>query len=110
MPSAASAPTCRNRSGAPKPGSAPPRLRRRQAGENVIATIGAQITELKAQLTKFRAETAEIRAEIKFQTSRIDVLQRVIWRVIWARPSSVCSTRRSPTRFSLEVRGLAPGG
>ena len=60
---------------------------RRQAGENVIVTIGAQITELKAQLTEFRAEfraeTAKIRAEIKSQTSRIDILQRVIWRVIW---------------------------
>ena len=42
---------------------------RRQAGENVIAAIGAQITALKA--------------EIKAQTARIDVLQRVIWRVIW---------------------------
>ena len=35
-----------------------------QAGENVVAAIGAQITELKA--------------EIKAQSARIDVLQRVI--------------------------------
>ena len=60
-------------------------------GQNVIAVIGAQIAELKAEL-KF--ETAELRAEMKAgfaevnvridaQTARIDVMQRVIWRVIW---------------------------
>ena len=53
---------------------------RRMAGENVVAVIGAQITELKA---KIDAQGARIEAEIKAQTARIDVLQRVIWRVIW---------------------------
>ena len=53
---------------------------RRMAGENVVAIIGAQITELKA---KIDAQGARIEAEIKAQTARIDVLQRVIWRVIW---------------------------
>ena len=53
---------------------------RRLAGENVVAVLGAQITELKA---KIDAQGARIEAEIKAQTARIDVLQRVIWRVIW---------------------------
>ena len=60
---------------------------RRQAGENVIAAIGAKITELKAgidtQGARIEAQITEIKAEIKAQTARIDVLQRVIWRVIW---------------------------
>ena len=60
---------------------------RRQAGENVVAVIGAQITELKAgidaQGARIEAQITELKAEIKAQTSRIDVLQRVIWRVIW---------------------------
>ena len=64
---------------------------RRQAGENVIAAVGAKIDSQSAridvQLTKFKAEMdtrlTHIEAEIKTQTSRIDVLQRVIWRVIW---------------------------
>ena len=47
---------------------------RRMAGENVVAVIGAQITELKA---KIDAQGARIEAEIKAQTARIDVLQRV---------------------------------
>ena len=42
---------------------------------------------IDVQLTKFKAEMdtrlTHIEAEIKTQTSRIDVLQRVIWRVIW---------------------------
>ena len=46
---------------------------RAQAGQNVIAAIGAKID----------AQGARIEAEIKSQTARIDVLQRVIWRVIW---------------------------
>ena len=46
---------------------------RRQAGENVIAVLGAKID----------AQGVRIEAEIKAQTARIDVLQRVIWRVIW---------------------------
>ena len=58
-----------------------------QAGENVIAAIGAKITELKAgidtQGARIEAQITEIKAEIKAQTARIDVLQRVIWRVIW---------------------------
>ena len=53
---------------------------RRQAGENVIAAIGAKID---AQGARIEAQITEIKAEIKAQTSRIDVLQRVIWRVIW---------------------------
>ena len=67
---------------------------RRQAGENVVAVLGAKITELKAgidtqgarieaQGARLEAQITEIKAEIKAQTSRIDVLQRVIWRVIW---------------------------
>ena len=71
---------------------------RRQAGENVIAAIGAQITELKAgieaqitevkagidtQGSRIEAQITEVKAEIKAQSARIDVLQRVIWRVIW---------------------------
>ena len=61
------------------------------SGQNIIVVIGAQIAELKAEL---KLETAEIRAEMKAgftevnaridaQGARIDVLQRVIWRVIW---------------------------
>ena len=41
--------------------------------ENVIAVLGAKIA----------AQGVRIEAEIKAQTARIDVLQRVIWRVIW---------------------------
>ena len=59
---------------------------RRQAGENVVAAIGAQITELKAQINilgaKIDSQGAEIRSEIKAQTARIDILQRVIWPLI----------------------------
>ena len=53
---------------------------RRQAGENVIAAIGAKID---ARGVRIEAQITEIKAEIKAQTARIDVLQRVIWRVIW---------------------------
>ena len=68
------------------------------SGHNVIAAIEAKIDSQSAridvQLTQFRAEMdthlTRIEAEIKTQTaridaqnSRIDVLQRVIWRVIW---------------------------
>ena len=53
---------------------------RRQAGENVIAVLGAKID---AQGARIEAQITELKAEIKAQTSRIDVLQRVIWRVIW---------------------------
>ena len=60
---------------------------RLQAGENVIAAIGAQIGELRAENGEIRIEIkagfTEVNARIEAQTSRIDVLQRVIWRVIW---------------------------
>ena len=81
---------------------------RRQAGENVIAVIGAQIAEFRAENAEMRAEmgsqiaelrsemkaeNAEIRSEVKAQGaridalgnhidalgSRIDTLQKVIW-------------------------------
>ncbi len=59
---------------------------RRQAGENVITVIGAQLTEFRSELD---TRLTRIEAEIKSQTvridamgSRIDVLQRVIWPLI----------------------------
>ena len=52
---------------------------RRQAGQNVIATIGAQIAELRAEM---KAGFAEVNARIDAQGARIDVLQRVIWPLI----------------------------
>ena len=42
---------------------------RRRAGENVVAVLGAKID----------SQGVRIEAEIKAQTARIDVLQRVIW-------------------------------
>ena len=64
----------------------PPRKAAAKPGENVIAAIGAQITELKAQIAilgaKIDSQGAEIRSEIKAQTARIDILQRVIWPLI----------------------------
>ena len=60
---------------------------RLQAGENVIAAIGAQIAELRVEngeiRTEMKAGFTEVNARIEAQTSRIDILQRVIWRVIW---------------------------
>ena len=67
---------------------------RRLAGENVVAVLGAKIDVLGAKIdaqgakidsqgARLDAQITEIKAEIKAQTSRIDVLQRVIWRVIW---------------------------
>ena len=60
---------------------------RRLAGENVVAVLGAKIdaqgAKIDAQGARLEAQITEIKAEIKAQTSRIDVLQRVIWRVIW---------------------------
>ena len=64
------------------------------AGENVVAVLGAKIDVLGAKIdaqgakidsqgARLEAQITEIKAEIKAQTSRIDVLQRVIWRVIW---------------------------
>ena len=47
------------------------------------AKIDAQGVKIDAQTTKIDAQGARIEAEIKAQTVRIDVLQRVIWRVIW---------------------------
>ena len=56
------------------------------SGHNVIAAIGAQITEFRAEMD---TRLTRIEAEIKSQTvridavgSRIDVLQRVIWPLI----------------------------
>ena len=45
---------------------------RQIASQNVIAVLGAKID----------SQGAEIRAEIRTQTARIDVLQRVIWPLI----------------------------
>ena len=60
---------------------------RLQAGENVIAAIGAQITELKAELdtrlTRIEAEIKAQGARIDAQTSRIDDMRQTVWRVIW---------------------------
>ena len=67
---------------------------RRLAGENVVAVLGAKIAVLGAKIdaqgakidsqgARLEAQITEIKAEIKAQTSRLDVLQRVIWRVIW---------------------------
>ena len=67
---------------------------RLQAGENVIAAIRAQITELKAELkaqgaridgrfSQIEAQIIEVKAELKAQGARIDDLQKVVWRVIW---------------------------
>ena len=60
---------------------------RRQAGENVIAVLGAKIDSITARID---SQGAEIRAEIKAQTARIDAmgtridtLEKVVWRVIW---------------------------
>ena len=60
---------------------------RRLAGENIVAVLGAKIdaqgAKIDSQGARLEAQITEIKAEIKAQTSRIDVLQRVIWRVIW---------------------------
>ena len=53
---------------------------RRQAGENVIAVLGAQITELKAEM---KVGFSEVNSRIDTLENRIDILQRVVWRVIW---------------------------
>ncbi len=59
---------------------------RRQAGENVIAVIGAQIAEFRAEM---KAENAEIRSEVKVQGTRIDTQQKVIWPLIAILATSV---------------------
>ena len=82
-----------------------PEESRRQAGENVIAVLGAkidfQVAELKARIdaegARTDAQIAEVKAgiaaqcaridaqiaEIKAQGSRIEDLRHVVWRVIW---------------------------
>ncbi len=82
-----------------------------EAGQNIIAVLGAQIDVLKAEI---KAETTEIRADLKAQAacidalgnridsvdsrvtmlqeslgSRIDTLQRVIWPLIVILATSV---------------------
>ena len=49
---------------------------RRQAGENVVAVLGAKIAELGSRID---AQGVKIEA----QGARIEDLRRVIWRVIW---------------------------
>ena len=59
---------------------------RRQAGQNVIAAIGAQIAELRAEIetqgTRLEAQISEVRSEVK-------VLHRVIWPLIAILATSV---------------------
>ena len=50
------------------------------SSQNVIAVLGAQITELKAEL---KVGFAEVKAELTKVNSRIDTLEKVVWRVIW---------------------------
>ena len=82
---------------------------RRQAGENVIAALGAKIdfqvaalgakidsqvagldakidalsTRTDAQVAEIKAQITEVKAEIKAQGSLIENLRQVVWRVIW---------------------------
>ena len=57
------------------------------SGHNVIAAISAQLTEFRAELdtrlTRIEAGIKTQTARIDAQSSRIDVLQGVIWRVVW---------------------------
>ena len=53
---------------------------RRQAGENVISTLGAKID---AQGARIDAQITEIKAEVRTHGSRIEDLRHVVWRVIW---------------------------
>ena len=46
---------------------------RQIASQNVITVLGAQITEMKAEM---KAGFSEV-------NSRIDTLEKVVWRVIW---------------------------
>ena len=46
---------------------------RQIASQNVIAVLGAQITEMKAEM---KAGFSEV-------NSRIDTLEKVVWQVIW---------------------------
>ena len=52
---------------------------RRQAGENVIAVIGAQIAELRAEVKAQGARIDALGSHIDALGSRIDTLQKVIW-------------------------------
>ena len=55
-------------------------------GHNIIAAIEAkidvQLSHLDVQFSRIESLITDVRAEIKAQTSRIDVLQRVIWPLI----------------------------
>ena len=53
---------------------------RQIASQNVIAVLGAQITELKSEM---KVGFAEVKAEFTKVNSRIDTLEKVVWRVIW---------------------------
>ena len=53
---------------------------RQIASQNVIAVLGAQITELKAEM---KVGFGEVKAEFTKVNSRIDTLEKVVWRVIW---------------------------
>ena len=59
---------------------------RQIASQNVIAVLGSKIDSQGAKIdilaAKIDSQGAEIRAEIKAQTARIDILQRVIWPLI----------------------------
>lgn len=56
------------------------------SGRNVIAAIEAKIdvrvSDLDVRFSRIESQITEVKAEIKAQTSRIDVLQRVIWPLI----------------------------
>ena len=56
------------------------------SGHNVIAAIEAKIDSQSAlidvKFAQIEAQITAVKAEIKAQTSRIDVLQRVIWPLI----------------------------
>ena len=61
------------------------------SGHNVIAAISAQLTEFRAEqdtrLTRIEAHITEVKVEMKAGfsevNSRIDTLEKVVWRVIW---------------------------
>ena len=66
---------------------------RQIASQNVIAVLGSKIDSQGAKIdilaAKIDSQGAEIRAEIKAQTARIDILQRVIWPLIAILATSV---------------------
>ena len=57
---------------------------RQIASQNVIAVLGAQID---SQTARLEAQITEVKAEMKAGfsevNSRIDTLEKVVWRVIW---------------------------